>query len=195
MRRSHLAALTGVLLAAAANVSAKGPAPSPSSSFKGVYNCQLSGGFVAQPGSTALMQFTVDGKGGVTTGAAELHVAVGQVLFSAAVNGFTFLGQQSTQSCLYTISQGSPGSYAVSRSGDGALIVSWTPNAANQPVPIDCSGPISTHFDMLLNSPTSLMLMSTDSLTAACGATANSVNYPNCGSTLTGSCQQQSAKP
>ncbi|HKV56080.1 MAG TPA: hypothetical protein VJN94_15715 [Candidatus Binataceae bacterium] len=200
MHRPLLVALAFLIgsLAAAPPTSAKGPPPlSPSGYIKGVYNCQLSGGFVAQPDSTALMQFAANGKGGVNAGPGELHVVVGQVLFvSDPTAGDTvFLGKTSSQSCNYTILTGAPGGYSLTQSGSGALEVGWTPIANNSSTPIDCSEQITTHYDILVTSPSSFMLMSSDPfLQTQCNGTSG-INYANCGSTFTGICQQQAPKP
>jgi hypothetical protein len=161
----------------------------PTAGFiKGSYICQLTGGFVVQPASTGLAQFTVDGKGNVTASAGELDVTIGGNSTNATPqNGTFFDNQYSFQRCDYSPSGGS---YTLGASGTGTLSIDWTAsssNAANDNG-FDCTGNITTNYDVLVSSPATLLLNSND-LVSDC--TADTLTYAECGSSFSGVCQQQ----
>jgi hypothetical protein len=163
---------------------------SPDGDIKGTYNCQLTGGFILQFASSALAQFTVDGKGNVTSRAGELAVTLGANLTpSTPTNGVFFSSQYSFEACQYTPSGGS---YSTNANGIGTLTIDWTASGTNAATPADCTENITAHYDILINSEASLLLNSTDLATEACNST---IDYASCGSNLTGTCQQQSPKP
>lgn len=165
-------------------------ASSPNGDIKGVYNCQLAGGFIAQVSSSGLAQFTVDGTGKVTNSAGELKVVMGaENQPSKATGGVFYLSQYSFQACDYTPSGGS---YSISANGTGTLSINWTASVKNTSTPLDCTENITTNYNILVNSPTSFFLDSTD-LIGPCGSPK--VDYASCGSSFRGTCQQQAAKP
>jgi hypothetical protein len=180
-------------VASAGAAMAKSQAQTPSSFIKGTYNCQLTGGFIAQAGSSGLAQSTVDGKGNVTDSAGELNVSVGGYALpnpNNTNNDFLNPSQFIYQTCDYT--PGTGGTYSIGANGGGTLSINWTANAGNPSSGTDCSEDITTNFDIVVNSPASFALTSTD-LIADC--TTGSVNYASCGSSFTGTCVQQSTKP
>src|SRR5271170_5180144 len=80
MRKLIAAAAVVVLSFGGANAAfATPPNWSPNVFIRGVYNCHLTGGFIVQPGSTGLAQFTLDGKGNVTSAPGELIVTLGEI--------------------------------------------------------------------------------------------------------------------
>jgi hypothetical protein len=174
---------------------AKSQAQTPTSFIKGTYNCQLTGGFIAQAASSGLAQFTVDGKGNVTSTAGEFNVSVGAYSLPNSNNtdaNFLFPAQYIYQTCDYT--PGTGGTYSIDATGGGTISVNWSPNAGNPSSGTDCSEDITTNFDIVVNSPASFILTSTDILNGD-DCTTGSVNYASCGSSFTGTCVQQSAKP
>jgi hypothetical protein len=78
---------------------AKSTQASPDGEIKGTYNCQLTGGFIAQAASTGLGQFSVDGKGNVTDAAGQLAVTIGgeNQPSTASSNGFFFISQYTSR--------------------------------------------------------------------------------------------------
>jgi hypothetical protein len=171
---------------------AKSTQASPDGEIKGTYNCQLTGGFIAQAASTGLGQFSVDGKGNVTDAAGQLAVTIGgeNQPSTASSNGFFFISQYTFQACDYTPSGGL---YSLSANGSGTLSIQWTPSASNADSPVDCTEDITTDYDILVNSAASFTLNSTDLLPSTCGDP--NIDYADCGSSFTGTCVQQAAKP
>lgn len=164
-------------------------ASSANADIKGPYNCLLTGGFIAQVSSSALAQFTVDGTGKVTNSPGELKVVLGaENQPSTTKSGFFFISEYSYQTCNYTPSGGS---YSIGTNGAGTLSINWTPNAKNESTGTDCAQGITTNFNILVDSPTSFDLVSTDLIQSSCGDPL--VDYAGCGSTLKGTCQ--AAKP
>jgi hypothetical protein len=181
--------LLAFALASGGIASAKTPSSSPDRFMKGSYVCELTGGFIVQTGSTALAQFAVDGDGNVTASSGELNVTVGSnTTVSTPSNGFFFDNEYSYEQCEYSPSGGS---YSLSANGAGTLSVNWTAGTSNPDSPLDCTGNITTNFDVLVNSASSFLLNSTD-LLGDC--TTDTFDYADCGSTLVGSCQQQAGK-
>jgi hypothetical protein len=162
-------------------------AASPDADISGAYNCLLTGGFLAQTSTSALAQFTAAGNGKVTNAPGELKVVVTGENQNAKNNPNQIINQYSFQICNYTPSSGS---YSISANGAGTLSVNWTAAAKNDSTPIDCSENITTHFNVLVNSPNSFLLDSTD-LLSSCGDPH--IDYASCGSTFKGTCQ--AAKP
>jgi hypothetical protein len=181
-----------VALAANRSALAKPSQASPDGEIKGTYNCQLSGGFIAQAGSSALAQFSVD-EGDVTDTAGELNVSLGAYSIPNPNNtsaDFVFPGQYSYEACNYTPSGGT---YTLNGNGGGTISIKWTASADNASSPTDCTEDITTNFNILVNSSSSFTLNSTDLLPGDdCGNP--DVNFANCGQSLSGSCQQQSVK-
>jgi hypothetical protein len=164
-------------------------ASAPDADISGAYNCLLTGGFLAQTASSALAQFTAAGNGRITNAPGELKVVVsGENQTPGSGNPSQIINQYSFELCSYTPSGGS---YSIGANGAGTLSVNWTPSPKNEREAIDCTGNITTNFDILVNSPTSFVLDSTDLLESNCGHP--SFDYAACGSTLKGSCQ--AAKP
>ncbi|HUN58414.1 MAG TPA: hypothetical protein VMU41_09895 [Candidatus Binataceae bacterium] len=174
---------------------AKSKPASTSGFIKGTYNCQLTGGFIAQPYSTALTQFSVDGEGNVSGSAGELAVTAGGSGIPNPNNtnaDFLNPSQYSFQTCDYVPSEGT---YTLNANGTGTMTIDWTASTDNTDTPLDCTEDITAHYNVLVDSPASFVLNSTDllPLSGTCGDP--DVNYAVCGSSLTGTCQLQSAKP
>jgi len=160
--------------------------PSPNAAMKGVYNCLLEGGFITRPFSRALMQFKADGAGHVvSTDPGELAVTLG--FFNtpdAPPNAHSFTGVE--QTCDYMVSSGT---YTLNTSGVGTLQILWAP--VGNEAPCILPKPITTNYDILVNSTSSINVNSTDLVTGSCSADDT---YPTCGSSLAGSCQLQMPK-
>ena len=195
MRKGFIYGAAFALLAATGGIAMAKSQPQTTTGFiKGTYNCQLTGGFIAQAGSSGLAQFTVDGKGNVTDSAGELNVSVGGYALpnpNNTNNDFLNPSQFIYQTCDYTAGTG--GTYDIDATGGGTLSVNWTPNLGNPSSGTDCSEDITTNYNVVINSPASFILTSTDLVTNDC--TTGSVNYASCGSSFTGTCVQQSARP
>src|SRR5208282_2458323 len=104
------------------------------------------GGFLAQPDSRGLAQFTVDGKGKVTDTPGELNVTVAQHSTSSTPsNGVYATAQYIYQVCDYSPSGGS---YTLNADGTGTLPVIWTAstNNSNPSGGVDCTEGITTDF-------------------------------------------------
>ena len=180
--------LVGLMLTefAASDVSA---ASSPNAYLKGIYDCSLTGAFIAQPFSNAQMQFRLDGAGNVvSTFPGELIVTLGQ--FNTPQSqptpdsfSHTFIHQL----CDYSVSSSSAGTYSLNGAGFGTLAIGWEPAAGNTGICTDC---ITTKFQLLVNSPSSFQIMSLD-MVNGCSGTAT---YATCGSALAGICTLQSSK-
>jgi hypothetical protein len=150
-------ALTG-----ASQAMAKTKPESTTGFIKGTYVCQLTGGFIAQPYSTGLTQFSVDGEGNVTTTAGELAVSVGgTAILNPNNTNDNFLNASGYifQTCDYTPSGGS---YTLDANGTGTITIDWTASTDNADSPLDCTEDITAHYNILVNSPTLFTLSSTD---------------------------------
>jgi len=159
--------------------------PSPNAAIKGVYNCLLDGGYITRPGSKAQLQVKVDGAGNVVkTDPGELAVTLGFFNTPVSPNTHSFTGAY--QKCAYTVSSGT---YSLNTSGMGTLQILWTPVGSE--APCLSPNPITANYDILVTSPSSLTVMSTDLVTSNC---STDDDYPACGSSLAGSCQLQESK-
>jgi hypothetical protein len=170
---------------------AKAQQGSTEGAIKGTYNCQLTGGFIAQAGSSALAQFQVDGKGNVTSTVGGLNVSVGGYALPNPNNtDADFLNPSQYN---YQIRAYSPagGTYSLNANGSGSVTMNWTASTNNADSPLDCTGDITTSFNIVVNNLASFVLSSTDLIN---DCTTGNVNYAACGSSFTGSCQQQSPK-
>jgi len=188
MRKLIAAAAVVVLSFGGANAAfATPPNWSPNVFIRGVYNCHLTGGFIVQPGSTGLAQFTLDGKGNVTSAPGELIVTLGEITTpSTPDDGFFFTNSASYRRCAYTPSGGS---YSVNPNGTGTLTIDWTASGNNVGI---CSGDITTNYDILIDNPGSFTVNSTD-FPDLCGDPDS--DYASCGSSFTGTCKQQAFVP
>jgi hypothetical protein len=154
--------------------------------ISGTYNCELTGGFLAQPDSRGLAQFTVDGKGNVTATPGEFNVTVAQHSTSSTPsNGVYATAQYIYQICDYTPSGGS---YTLAADGTGTLSINWTSQGQDVTGGVDCSENITTNFNVAIGSPSSFELNDTD-LNTSCGSPG--ITYAACGSNFAGSCQLQ----
>jgi hypothetical protein len=170
---------------------AKSQPQSATAFIKGSFDCQLTGGFIAQAYSSALAQFSVDGKGNVTGSAGELNVSVGGSGIPNPNNtdaDFLNPSQYIFQTCSYSPASGS---YTLAPNGTGTIAIDWTASANNADSPLDCTPDITTNFNLVVNSPGSFLLSSTDILN---GCASGNINYAACGSSFAGTCQLQAPK-
>jgi len=159
---------------------ASASSPTPDKAVKGVYNCLLEGGFISRPFSKAQMQFKADGAGNVVSSdPGELAVTLGSFNTPVSPNTHSYTGVE--QKCDYMVSSGT---YTLNTSGVGTLQILWTP--VGNGAPCINPNPITANYDILVTSPSSLSVMSTDFVTGTCLADDD---YPSCGSSLADSCQ------
>lgn len=181
-----LLAIAPFVLTAGAAFAKNAKQPSTAGEINGTYNCELTGGFLAQPDSRGLAQFTVDGKGNVTATAGELNVAVAQHSTSAtASNGIYVTSEYIYQICDYSPSGGA---YTLGADGNGTLSIEWISHGEDITGGVDCSENITTDFNIAVSSPNSFVLNDTD-LNTSCSS--SDITYAGCGSNFAGSCQLQ----
>jgi hypothetical protein len=191
MRKNFIyaAVLSVFLLTGGSLAFAKSANQTTTGFINGTYNCLLAGGFLAQPDSKALLQFTVDGKGNVTATPGEFNVTVAQHSTSSTPVNNEFL----TSQYIYQICDYSPsgGSYALNATGTGTLSINWISHGTDPSGGADCSENITTDYAVVISSAASFAVNSTD-LNTSCGAPG--IDYASCGSSFTGTCQLQSGK-
>jgi hypothetical protein len=96
-----------------------------------------------------------------------------------------FYFQESFEICRYQLAAGS--TYSVNRDGTGALTLKWTPVSGNPSSFVNCTVPITTHYDIIMSSATNFSLLSTD----LAGASCSGINFAGCGSAFSGTCTLQ----
>lgn len=162
----------------------------------GNYACQMQGGFSSQPFSHAIMQIHASGAGAIvspnTAHPGQFETVLGSFGTNQVPNptatptpSSAFYFQESFEICRYHLGAGS--TYSVNKDGTGVLTINWTPEGGNPSSFVNCTTAITTHYDILLNSPTSFSLISTD----LAGATCNGTDFTTCGSSFSGSCTLQ----